>query len=138
MFEPALPSSRRLPIVSLALGPRRPRVKSVIDDEALFKQLMIVGEIHAEAKRQRVQPSGFRRDVMIVRIGAAYNRSERCKPWIAQLKEDFARLDLAGHQMSGSGTSYFGLCRNARQARQAGARLRSLGWSNVYVVNGCL
>ncbi len=64
--------------------------------------------------------------------------AEQLSPWIDQLKEDFARLDLAGHQMSGSGTSYFGLCRSAGQARRAGARLRSLGWSSVYIVTGCV
>lgn len=46
-------------------------------------------------------------------------------PWIARLRAEFARLDLPGHQMSGSGTSYFGVCLNGRQARQAAARLRA-------------
>ncbi len=64
--------------------------------------------------------------------------AEQLSPWIARLKEDFERLALAGHQMSGSGTGYFGLCRSARQARCAGARLRGLGWNSVYVVTGCL
>ncbi len=64
--------------------------------------------------------------------------AEQLSPWIARMKEDFDRLGLAGHQMTGSGASYFGLCLSARQARRAGARLRSLGWRNVYVVSGCL
>jgi 4-diphosphocytidyl-2-C-methyl-D-erythritol kinase len=64
--------------------------------------------------------------------------AEQLSPWITHLKEDFNRLDLPGHQMTGSGTSYFGLCRSARHARWAAARLRSLGWSNVCVVSGSL
>jgi 4-diphosphocytidyl-2-C-methyl-D-erythritol kinase len=64
--------------------------------------------------------------------------AELLSPWIHRMKEDFGRLKLAGHQMSGSGTSYYGLCASAAQARRAGAQLRSLGWRNVYVVSGCL
>ena len=44
-------------------------------------------------------------------------------PWIDRLRHEFARLDFIAHQMSGSGTSYFGLCRNACHARQSAARL---------------
>ncbi len=46
-------------------------------------------------------------------------------PWIVRLRNVFDRLDCLGHQMSGSGTSYFGICRHARHARRVAARLRS-------------
>jgi 4-diphosphocytidyl-2-C-methyl-D-erythritol kinase len=54
-------------------------------------------------------------------------------PWIARLRTAFDRLDCLGHQMSGSGTSYFGICRHARHARRVAARLRSekLGYVRV-------
>ena len=48
----------------------------------------------------------------------------RLTPWIATLQAEFARMPVLGHQMSGSGSSYFGLCRSARQARRIAARLR--------------
>jgi len=41
----------------------------------------------------------------------------RLTAWIGRLRHEFSRLDCLGHQMSGSGTSYFGLCRHARHAR---------------------
>ncbi len=54
-------------------------------------------------------------------------------PWIARLRSAFDRLDCLGHQMSGSGTSYFGICRHARHARRVAARLRGeeLGYVSV-------
>lgn len=46
-------------------------------------------------------------------------------PWIQHLQGCFASEDVAGHQMSGSGSSYFGLCRSARSARRIASRLRA-------------
>lgn len=45
-------------------------------------------------------------------------------PWIDRLQAEFSRVDCLGHQMSGSGSSYFGLCRSARHARRQAIRLR--------------
>ncbi len=42
---------------------------------------------------------------------------------IEKLEEEFSELPCLGHQMSGSGSSYFGLFRNQRCARAAAARL---------------
>ncbi|MGE0610018.1 MAG: 4-(cytidine 5'-diphospho)-2-C-methyl-D-erythritol kinase [Pirellulales bacterium] len=53
-------------------------------------------------------------------------------PWIERLRQEFARQDVLGAQMSGSGSSYFGLCRNARHARQVAERLRMRGLGHVY------
>ena len=44
------------------------------------------------------------------------------------------RLDCLAAQMSGSGTSYFGICRHARHARRVAERLRSRGVGHVYAV----
>jgi 4-diphosphocytidyl-2-C-methyl-D-erythritol kinase len=64
--------------------------------------------------------------------------AERLCPSIVQLREEFARLGLVGHQMSGSGTSYFGICRNMREAQRAAARLRMRQVGSVDVVRSCL
>ena len=48
-------------------------------------------------------------------------------PWIGRLRREFERQDVWGHQMSGSGSSYFGLCRHARHARRVARRLRARG-----------
>ncbi len=51
--------------------------------------------------------------------------------WIAKMQIAFNGLNCLGHQMSGSGSSYFGICANLKHARHAAARLRSagLGWA---------
>jgi len=65
-----------------------------------------------------------------------YNRlqppAQQLVPQVGQLAADFGRLGLVAHQMSGSGTAYFGICRHARHARQAAARLRGRGWQTVF------
>jgi 4-diphosphocytidyl-2-C-methyl-D-erythritol kinase len=55
-------------------------------------------------------------------------------PWIDTLQQEFSACDVVGHQMSGSGSSYYAVCRDARQARRLGARLRTRNIGNVYVV----
>ena len=51
------------------------------------------------------------------------------------LAEKFSWLDCAAHQMTGSGTAYFALCRHDKHARQLANRLRSLCVGDVFVVN---
>jgi 4-diphosphocytidyl-2-C-methyl-D-erythritol kinase len=58
--------------------------------------------------------------------------------WIARLGAEFDRLDVLGHQMSGSGTSYFGLCRNWRHASRVARQLEVRGVGSVYAVRSCL
>ncbi len=53
--------------------------------------------------------------------------AEELSPWISRLSALFSRLDCVGHQMSGSGSSYFGICRSARQARCLASRIRAAG-----------
>jgi 4-diphosphocytidyl-2-C-methyl-D-erythritol kinase len=63
--------------------------------------------------------------------------AEALSSWIGRLREEFSRLDCAGHQMSGSGTSYFGLCRHARHAQRIAARLRNRGIGQVFAMGTC-
>jgi 4-diphosphocytidyl-2-C-methyl-D-erythritol kinase len=53
-------------------------------------------------------------------------------PWIDRLAYEFARMDCLGSQMSGSGTSYFGLCRNARHAQAVAHRLKGRRIGRVF------
>jgi len=46
-------------------------------------------------------------------------------PGIQSMKKEFHRLNFLAHQMTGSGSAYFGICRNARQARSLAEVLRS-------------
>ncbi|MHB1033129.1 MAG: 4-(cytidine 5'-diphospho)-2-C-methyl-D-erythritol kinase [Pirellulales bacterium] len=60
--------------------------------------------------------------------------AESLSPWIERLKDEFNDLDCLGHQMSGSGTCYFGLCRHARHARRVAGRLQTRGVGAVYAL----
>jgi 4-diphosphocytidyl-2-C-methyl-D-erythritol kinase len=64
--------------------------------------------------------------------------AERLSPWIERMRCEFAGFDLLGHAMSGSGTSYFGLCRHARHARRIARHLQARGYQSVYAVKSCL
>jgi 4-diphosphocytidyl-2-C-methyl-D-erythritol kinase len=55
-------------------------------------------------------------------------------PAISRLAQDFAALDPLAHQMSGSGSAYFGWFRNAAHARRAAGRLRHRGYPHVWHV----
>ena len=51
--------------------------------------------------------------------------SQRIADQFVQLRDEFSRLGCLGHQMSGSGSSYFGVFSNARIARRAARCLSS-------------
>lgn len=63
--------------------------------------------------------------------------AETLSPWIKRLQQEFSQLDVPGHGMSGSGTSYFGLCRHARHARRCARRLEASGVGAVFAVRSC-
>ncbi|HEX4146825.1 MAG TPA: 4-(cytidine 5'-diphospho)-2-C-methyl-D-erythritol kinase [Pirellulales bacterium] len=67
---------------------------------------------------------------------ALMQAAEQLSTWIGRLKHEFAAAGCLGHQMSGSGTSYFGLCRHARHAQRLAAALRSRGIAQVQAVAG--
>jgi 4-diphosphocytidyl-2-C-methyl-D-erythritol kinase len=58
-------------------------------------------------------------------------------PWIGRLQRAFNRLDCLGHGLSGSGSSYFGLCRHARHARRIARHLKALDIGRVFAVRSC-
>ena len=59
----------------------------------------------------------------------------RLSGWIGRLQHLFEQNDCVGHQMSGSGSSYFGLCRHQHQARRLAARLRAASVGAVYAAS---
>jgi 4-diphosphocytidyl-2-C-methyl-D-erythritol kinase len=63
--------------------------------------------------------------------------AESLSPWIERLKTEFARSDCLGSQMSGSGTSYFGVCRDARHARRVAARLAARRLGRTMALRTC-
>ncbi len=63
--------------------------------------------------------------------------AEALSPWVKRLQQEFAQLDFLGYGMSGSGTSYFGLCRHARQARRSARRLEAYSLGSVFALRSC-
>jgi 4-diphosphocytidyl-2-C-methyl-D-erythritol kinase len=61
----------------------------------------------------------------------------RISPWINRLATAFGRLDFSAHQMTGSGSAYFGVCRNTRHATRLAAVLQSLDLGVVYTTRSC-
>lgn len=59
--------------------------------------------------------------------------ARRLNPDVQQLETIFHNLPVLGHQMTGSGTAYFGLCANRRQARHLAGRLRQQRVGQVFV-----
>jgi 4-diphosphocytidyl-2-C-methyl-D-erythritol kinase len=55
-------------------------------------------------------------------------------PWVPRMEREFARIDIVGARMSGSGTSWFGLCHNARHAQRVARTLRMRGLGQVFAV----
>lgn len=53
------------------------------------------------------------------------------------MRKRFSELPVLGHQMTGSGTSYFGVCASSRQAQMIAARLRAAGIPWVHVARSC-
>ncbi len=57
---------------------------------------------------------------------------------VRRLRSLFEQESVVGHQMSGSGSSYFGVCRSHRHAMGIASRLRSAGVPWVKVARSCL
>lgn len=58
--------------------------------------------------------------------------AESLSPWVGRLRREFASAGCVAHQMSGSGSGYFGICRQARHARRVAARLRARNVGAVF------
>lgn len=58
-------------------------------------------------------------------------------PWVDKLRMVFDQLDFVGHQLSGSGSAYFGVCRHAQHARRLAAILRTRQLGLVYATRSC-
>ncbi|MGE3778710.1 MAG: 4-(cytidine 5'-diphospho)-2-C-methyl-D-erythritol kinase [Pirellulaceae bacterium] len=59
-------------------------------------------------------------------------------PTLQRIRQAFRNCDVCGHQMSGSGTSYFAICRHQRHARQVAAQLRGQQLGEVYCASTCI
>ncbi len=76
---------------------------------------------------------GNRRQVRLLMANRLEEAAERLSEWPARLRSEFARRDVELRQMSGSGSSYFGIARDARHARRVGRQLAAARLGEVFV-----
>lgn len=60
--------------------------------------------------------------------------AEQLSPWIQKITGELARAGCAASQMSGSGTSCFGICHSRRHAHRVAAQMRARQLGRVLVV----
>jgi 4-diphosphocytidyl-2-C-methyl-D-erythritol kinase len=57
--------------------------------------------------------------------------------WIGEAKTVFNELDFVAHQLTGSGSAYFGVCRHAQHARRLASILRTRQLGLIYATRSC-
>jgi len=58
-------------------------------------------------------------------------------PSVEKLRRVFAEFDFVAHQLTGSGSAYFGICRHASHARRLASILRTMQLGLVYATSSC-
>ncbi len=103
----------------------------------VFAKHAELGSLPPPANSLGVLVSALRRGNLAVAAGAMVNRlqhaADSLTPWIRRARDFFSQLDIEAHQMSGSGSVYYGLCPNLKTANRAAAllRQRNQGWVHV-------
>jgi len=120
----AIPSSLVFVVAKPPSGLATPRVFQHCQPQPGITR---AGRLVAELRAGRLDRAGG------LLVNALQPAAERLNDDVRRLRDLFARLPFLGHQMSGSGTSYFGLCRNVSQARTLAARVAASGRDRVCV-----
>jgi len=81
--------------------------------------------------------AGDTRDLKRLVFNRLQEAAAELSPWVERLENQWVGEDCLADQMSGSGTSYFGICRHARHARRVAARLQARGVGRVYATTAC-
>jgi 4-diphosphocytidyl-2-C-methyl-D-erythritol kinase len=99
------------------------------------------GEAHSDRPSLAEFVSAVRRGRQIGCGRYMWNGLERAasslSPWVDKLRMEFDQLDFVGHQLSGSGSAYFGMCRHAQHARRLANVLRTRQLGLVYATRSC-
>jgi 4-diphosphocytidyl-2-C-methyl-D-erythritol kinase len=93
----------------------------------------------AESPRPVAPLADAMREGDLRHIGSAIHNqlepaAEGLSHWIGRAKRELTACGCTAVQMSGSGSSCFGICRDARQARRAARWMRARGWSRSAAV----
>ncbi len=63
--------------------------------------------------------------------------ASRLSPCVEKLRRVFAEFDFIAHQLTGSGSAYFGICRHAAHARRLASIFRTRQLGLVYATRSC-
>lgn len=77
------------------------------------------------AKLQSGLRSGNWNEMKSALINRLQEPAMQLTPWIGRLSQELTDAGCVAHQMSGSGSSCFGICESARHARRVAGKLRS-------------
>jgi 4-diphosphocytidyl-2-C-methyl-D-erythritol kinase len=104
---------------------------------AVYKHCQVAAQPRGVAPLVKALRAGDVRNLDQLIHNRLQDAAEALCPWIATLNRELAAQDCLADQMSGSGTSYFGICRHARHARRVARRLQSRGIGRVYTASTC-
>jgi 4-diphosphocytidyl-2-C-methyl-D-erythritol kinase len=91
----------------------------------VYKACQVPDKPAAVEPNQSALAEGNPAEIARVMTNRLQPAAECLTPWVGILKARFESEDVLGHQMSGSGSSYFGISRSARSARRIASRLRA-------------
>ena len=81
--------------------------------------------------------TGDRRDLAQYLKNDLENPAVDTTPWIGRLRKEMNESGCVAHQMTGSGSAYFGICHHRRHAQAVASRMRSKGYSRVFELRSC-
>ena len=123
---------RRLPTLHYVVV----RPPEGLSTPAVYQACRPAGMPHSPGPLLAALRSGDLRELSRGLFNRLQSAAASLTPWIERLEREFAALGCRAAQMSGSGSSFFGIFHHARQARQAAAILRARGMGQVFAVGG--
>jgi len=103
----------------------------------VFRACQVADRPHTTGPLRAALESGNAAQVARLLHNRLQEPAERLSPWVVRVRQAFETLDCLGHQMSGSGTSYFGICRHARHALRVASYLRARALGSVFAARSC-
>ena len=94
-----------------------------LSTRAVYESCQLTQRPHSSRPMIDALQTGDRRAIGRMLLNRLQAAAEQLSPWIKRLSSEFSQLGAMGHQMSGSGASYFGLFSSRSAARLAERKL---------------
>jgi 4-diphosphocytidyl-2-C-methyl-D-erythritol kinase len=101
---------------------------------AVYARCQVPREPRAAAPLVEALKRGDTRRLRTLVFNRLEGAADTLSPWVERVRRELARHDCLAHEMTGSGTAWFGICRHARHARRVAGRLQGRGLGQVYSV----